>query len=94
MKNKIAVILVTLFFLGGPVSADEIILNNGDHLTGIVVELGEDIIRMDTALGDIMIHRNRVASAFLGTENPSKSLTKAISPVTKIQIITPQWEGE
>ncbi len=73
MKNKIAAILVTLFFIGGPVSADEIILNNGDHLTGNVVELGEDILRMATASGEIIVPRNRVVSAFLGTENPSES---------------------
>ncbi len=74
MKNKIAALLVTLFFIGGPVSADEILLSNGDHLTGNVVELGEDNLRMDTASGEIIIPRNRVASAFLGKENPSESL--------------------
>ncbi len=77
IKNKIAAILVTLFFLGGPVSADEIRLSNGDHLTGIVVGLGEDNLRMVTQSGEILIPRDKVASAFLGKKNPSKSPTGA-----------------
>lgn len=70
MKFFLAAILVTLCFLGGPLSADEIILNNGDYVTGNVVELGEEEVRMITASGEIIIPRSRVASAFLGEEIP------------------------
>ncbi len=94
MKNKIAAILITLFFLGGPVSADVILLNNGDHLTGNVVELGEDILRMATASGEIIIPRNRVASAFLGTENPSESPTGAKAGETHFENRTPAHEPD
>ncbi len=94
MKNKIAAILVTLFFLGGLVSADEILLSNGDHLTGNVVELGEDNLRMDTASGEIIIPRNMVASAFLGKKNPSKSPTGAKAGEKHFENRTPAHEPD
>ncbi len=71
MKKKIAAILVILCFFGMPLSADEIKLNNGALVTGDIVELGEDNLRIATVSGEIFIPRNNVASAFLGWKTPS-----------------------
>lgn len=71
MKKKIAAIMVSLCFLGMPLMADEIRLNNGELVTGNIVELGEDNLRMATVSGEIFIPRNKVDSAFLGWETPS-----------------------
>lgn len=95
MKKKIAAILVILCFLGMPLSADEIKLNNGALLTGNVVELGEDNLRIATVSGEIFIPRNKVVSAFLGWKTPSShpKEDKAIETSFKEPISTPDLGG-
>ena len=73
MEKRIAAILVTLCLLGVPLFADEIILNNGDQVSGNVVELGATALRIVTESGEILIPRDKVASAFLGSANYSTS---------------------
>ncbi len=69
MEKIIAVILVTLGLLSTPVLADEIRLNNGDQLTGNIVELDETVLRMVTQSGEILIPRDTVVSAVLSSAN-------------------------
>ena len=71
MREKIAVILVSLCLLGMPLMADEIRLNNGELVTGNIVELGEENLRIATVSGDVFIPRKKVESAFLGLETSS-----------------------
>lgn len=71
MKKKIAAILVIVCFFGMPLMADEIRLNNGELVTGNIVELGEDTLRIATVSGEIFIPRKKIASAFLGLETPA-----------------------
>jgi hypothetical protein len=91
MKKKIAAILVSLCLLGMPLMADEIKLNNGELVTGNIVELGEDTLRIATVSGEIFIPRNKVASAFLGLETPSlhPKENKAVETSRKDPAIAP-----
>ena len=68
MGKKIAVLVVILCCLGMPLHADEISLNNGDHLKGSVVGLNEQVVLLATASGDLIIPRDKVASVILAGE--------------------------
>ena len=57
-----AVIALPLFFIGGT-SADEIILENGDRLTGTVVQMGSDTLTLDTEYSPpIEIRKGKIKS--------------------------------
>lgn len=91
MKKKIAAILVIFCFLGMPLMADEIRLNNGELVTGNIVALGEKNIRMATVSGEIFIPRNEIDAAFLGckTRSSHPKENKAVEIYHKDRAIAP-----
>jgi hypothetical protein len=71
MQKKIALIILVFTLLGMPLMADEIRLNNGELVTGNIVALNEDTLRIATVSGEIFIPRDKIEAAFLGWETAS-----------------------
>jgi hypothetical protein len=54
-----------------PLMADEIRLNNGELVTGNILALNEENLRIATVSGEIFIPRNKIEAAFVGRKTPS-----------------------
>ena len=57
--TSIAVLLLTL---SGPLSADELLLKNGDRITGHIVTMNEETVTIKTTYGELTVERSHVVS--------------------------------
>lgn len=67
--------------------ADQVLLKNGDRLSGVIVEQNDDIVRIETPYaGSIEIKRSTVASTVTGKTETANATTKAPQkkPATKV----------
>ncbi len=70
-KMKIIIYVVAVFLLlGTPSWADEIVLKTGEIISGDVLDLTENTIRISVDGQEREIDRKRIEAAFLGEQTP------------------------
>ncbi|MCK4542811.1 MAG: LamG domain-containing protein [Spirochaetales bacterium] len=67
--QRTSFLLIFLLILLSPLSADEVELMNGDLVTGKIISMDEQIIRLRTSFGVVEVERRRVKTGFFGPYN-------------------------
>ena len=75
--RKLAIFSLTIFFVALPATADEIQLKDGKSFSGTIVAFDNNMFKVKTDFGYILIEKNKIASIIPGSPDNSKTDAKA-----------------
>lgn len=75
--RKLRLFLLTIFLLALPAAADEIQLKDGKSFSGTIVAFDNNMFKVKTDFGYILIEKNKIASIIPGSPDNAKTDAKA-----------------
>jgi hypothetical protein len=77
VSRKLRLFLLTIFLAALPASADEIQLKDGKSFSGTIVAFDNNMFKVKTDFGYILIEKNKIASIIPGSADNAKTDAKA-----------------